>query len=1084
MTARRAFSRVSWAFGVVMAVAIGLPADAQRMTHFSIAPQPLKSALIAFGLQSGRGVVGASNLTKSRTSPGFSGDTIDAAVALRQVLKGTGLTFLRDGADFIIVAAVAERPRPATNLNIPAAPKAVAVASSPTRVGEVVLTGRHEERSIENLPFAITALSGRTMEARKIEGGPDLLRAVPNVSFTKTNFSSYDLSIRGIGAEALSVEADPSVSVNFNGVTLIRNRLFEQEFFDIDSVEVLRGPQGTLYGRNATAGAVNINAARPTDIFQGELKAETGNYDTRRLSGFVNLPIDGKKLELRVSGSYTGRSGYEYNSMTGDRVDGRNLYSIRSTLSFNPIETLHGILVWEHFDENDNRVRSGKQLCTRDPGLTSIAGISLNGPIAQAALSQGCADASLYARAAFGTPNGLSNPIVVADSILQGLGAADGAYAPLLNGADPYGGLTQSPNLREIASKLDPRYRARSNIVQLNLDYDVTPTLRLSSQTVVDWDASYSNQDFDRFDSLPGAFNAISASSGLAGNDRLGGASNLTAGGVYCDPQLGCSSAIVGEDEDNAVSRQVTQEIHLTSSFAGPLNFSLGADYTSFRALENYYIFFNTMSALAQVGPVFGNDSNRGQYDVCHRDLEEFNVTPGSNSGCIYIDPGSLSNINGQGHNYYRSISAYKLGSESIFGELYYQPTDTVSVTAGVRYSNDIKTTTPYPTQTLLSGGFFGGGTVDGGYPALPDLKHDFPALTGRFVIAWSPTPAFTDKTLVYASYSRGAKSGGANPPGIGYSTTPLYPGGPALFAPTSYPAQYKPEKVDAFEIGTKNLLMGGRLAIDAAFFFYDYKNYQVSQVEQDNVVNENFNAEVWGAEWEARFQATRRFRLNAFIGYQRSSIERGQQSIDVDNRTQGVPGYVVLRPWLQLSDNCVVSKAYAASILNNTAADPGSQVLALIYNGCPGYVLGNYPNAATAPASIFPNEGRGFYADLSGHSLPNMPASTQSIGAQYDFDLPEGWRSNLRIDYYHQGNSWARVYQDPIDVIRGWSNINLRLALTPPRGRIEIEFYCKNLLDTAAITGTFLNSDDRYLSANVFTTAPRLIGASLSVRF
>jgi iron complex outermembrane receptor protein len=850
-------------------------------------------------------------------------------------------------------------------------------------------------------------------------------------------------------------------------------------------VEVLRGPQGTLNGRNATAGAVNINSAMPTDIFEGELKGETGAYDSRRASGFINLPIDGTKLGLRASGSYTNRNGYEYNSTTGDRVDGRDLYSIRTTLSFRPIDSLRGTLVWEHFDENDNRVRSGKQLCTRDPGLSSIDGIPLSGPIAQAAFSQGCADASLYAPAAFGAPNGLSNPIVVADSILQGLGAADGAYSPLLNGGDPYAGLMQSPSLREIASKLDPHYRARSNIVQLNLDYDVTQTLRLSSQTVVDWDGSYSNQDFDRFDSLPGVFNATSASAGTSQNDGVGGApANLTDGGVYCDPQLGCSSAIVGEDADNAVSRQVTQEIHLTSSFAGPLNFSLGGDYTSFRALENYYIFFNTMSALAQVGPVFGNDSNRGQYDVCYRGLQEFNVTPSGNLGCIYIDPNALSNINGQGHNYYRSITSYKLDSESVFGEIYYTPIDTVSVITGMRYSNDIKTTTPYPTQTLLSGGFFGGGTVDGGYPALADVKQDFPALTGRFVIAWSPTPAFTDKTLIYASYNRGAKSGGANPPGIGYSTTPLYPGGPALFAPTSYPAQYKPEKVDAFEIGTKNILMGGRLDLNAAAFFYNYKNYQVSQVEQDNVVNENFNADVWGAEWEASFQATRRFRLNASIGHEQSSIERGQQSIDVDNRTQGNADYVVLRPWLQLSDNCVVSKAYAASILNNTAADPNSQVLALIYNGCPGYILGNYPNAATAPASIFPNEGRGFYADLSGHSLPNMPRWTQSISAQYDLDLPEGWRSNFRVDYYHQTNSWARVYQDPIDAIRGWSNVNLRLALTPPRGRMEIEIYCKNLLDTTAITGTFLNSDDRYLTDNVFTTDPRLIGASLSIRF
>ena len=85
------------------------PAHALPSTHYSITPQPLKSALIAFGLQSGRGGVGASKLTDARTSRGFRGATTDAAIALRQVLKGTGLTFRRDGDGFVIVAARADR---------------------------------------------------------------------------------------------------------------------------------------------------------------------------------------------------------------------------------------------------------------------------------------------------------------------------------------------------------------------------------------------------------------------------------------------------------------------------------------------------------------------------------------------------------------------------------------------------------------------------------------------------------------------------------------------------------------------------------------------------------------------------------------------------------------------------------------------------------------------------------------------------------------------------------------------------------------------------------------------------------------
>src|SRR3546814_1755921 len=78
--------------------------------------------------------------------------------------------------------------------------------------------------------------------------GSELVRAVPNVSFSKSNFASYNFSIRGIGTKALSVASDPAVAVSFNNTPLIRNRLFAQEYFDVERVEVLRGPQGTLYG--------------------------------------------------------------------------------------------------------------------------------------------------------------------------------------------------------------------------------------------------------------------------------------------------------------------------------------------------------------------------------------------------------------------------------------------------------------------------------------------------------------------------------------------------------------------------------------------------------------------------------------------------------------------------------------------------------------------------------------------------------------------------------------------------------------------------------------------------------------------
>src|SRR3546814_5272610 len=124
------------------------------------------------------------------------------------------------------------------------------------------------------------------LHEQKIEGGPDIMRAVPNMTFSKSNFTGYNISIRGIGTKSISATSDPGVAVAFNNSSLIHNRFFEQEFFDMERVEVLRGPQGTLYGRNATAGVVNLITAKPdSGGFEGNIKGEGGNYNSRRQNG-------------------------------------------------------------------------------------------------------------------------------------------------------------------------------------------------------------------------------------------------------------------------------------------------------------------------------------------------------------------------------------------------------------------------------------------------------------------------------------------------------------------------------------------------------------------------------------------------------------------------------------------------------------------------------------------------------------------------------------------------------------------------------------------------------------------------------
>lgn len=948
------------------------------------------------------------------------------------------------------------------------------------KLAEVVVTAEKKAENIQKVPIAITAFSGEDLINRHIETGGDLVTATPNVSFSKTNFASYNFQIRGIGTQALSVTTDPAVAISFNDTPMIRNRLFEQEYFDVSNVQVLRGPQGTLFGRNATAGVVNMIPNLPSfDGFESWLKGETGNYSSKRFSGMVNVPIS-DTLAFRAAGAWTDRSGYIDNTVTGQNVDGRNLFSTRASLAWKPNDGVNASLVWEHFYEHDNRARTGKQLCHTDPGVTAVKGAPAS-VIDSAHLNQGCLDGSLYGDSAFGVPNGSGLPWIMTASVAPGqIGFTDPPKSPvaILPGTDPFKGVTQSKDLRTIATTYDPLFRAKNDVVQFNFDAEVGKSLKFVSQTLYTRDRYYSTQDYSRFQSNP-IFNSTSSGvyQTLPGVTPAIPAYDLLPNGVFCDPQLGCSNRQLMSDLVTSYSSQWSQEFRLQSSYDGPFNFSVGANYLYYKVDESYYVFNNVFTLLAQ------SYYNRTSVGATPQNCPPGITTPDpSGKTCVYIDPNPIGQLNGQGHNYFRSWNLADTRSAAIFGETYWQLADTLKFTAGLRFTNDRKTTTPIPSQALLSPGFVGGGgAVNSGYPAGPDIHQTWSKPTGRFVLNWTPQTSFTDSTLIYASYSRGYKAGGTNSPGIGSDPTQL----PVVQRDPRFKAEY----VNAFELGTKNVMADGKLVINADVFYNDYKNYQVSQIEDRATLNENFNAKTWGAELEIAWKPVREFQLSGNLGLLGTRIGDNQYSIDPMNRTQGNPDWVLVRPWLQQASNCIAPAAIVAKLLQYTATRPS-----LLFGLCgknsfsPGYGPGS-PNLRFIggtpydPLTDAPNGGQGFFADVSGHSLPNAPHITVSISPQYTFFFANS-NLSVRADLYYQGDSWARIYQDKIDRLHDWGNVNLSATWYQPETDWTVQLYVKNALNGKAITGTFLNSDDTGLTSNVFVQDPRIIGLSVRKGF
>ncbi|HEX6859061.1 MAG TPA: TonB-dependent receptor [Caulobacteraceae bacterium] len=1039
-------------------------------------------SLQAFAMQSGLQVLFPYEAVKGKTAPAIKGDYSDQD-ALAMLAASAGLRVTADDGKTITLRA--------------AGPQSGSAAGGGAEVEALIVTAQKREEDIQDVPIAISAFSAKDLEAQKIEGGFDLLKAIPNVTFSKNNFTSYNFSIRGIGTKAVSATTDPAVAVAFNSSPMIVNRLFEQEYFDIERVEVLRGPQGTLYGRNATSGVINVISAKPDlNDFKGWLKGEVGNYNTKRVSAMVNVPIVEDKLAIRFAGAATQRSGYGYNAVTDSDVDGRDLWSTRVTVGFEPTETLRGNLIWERFSEDDERARTSKQLCHTDPGVRTIGSVTGINDASSGILSQGCLPGSLYDDAAFRAPNGHSLPFVFPLRLDVGQrGIIDGYI-------DPYSGLEQSTDLREISSRYDPIYRAQADVVELNLEFDLTDDLTVVSQTLYNKDEIFSTQDYNRFNTRP----VLNDTAEGCRFQYDFGASNGCPGGYFNDPQLGSSNTVILQDISQGTASQFSQEFRLQSNFDGPVNFNLGANYVRFQTDIDYYVFSNafTLIALAQMQGVFGEEAAA--------------ESPAPN---VIIDPNPLDSITGTGSNYFRSRNPYTLKSTSIFGELYWEFSDTMKLTAGLRYTDDKKNFEVWPTN-LLNNEFVP-------YEQDGDIDQHWGEFTGRLGIDWKPVLPFTDQTMLYAFYSRGYKAGGANPPNMSRISIP---GNTRVLRvpPTMLHADtFNPEFVNAFEVGTKNALMGGSLIFNATGFYYDYKDYQISQIIDRIALNENFDAKIWGLEFETIFSPTENLRFNANLGYLDTKVGKGEKSIDPMNRLNGHDDWVLMKNWAQYPSNCIIPAAFAenaigfwreiANALSGGAAGPFTDATALqqfFDSAC----LGMWSPRNNGPAGTFlydlsanygemfgygpirydpfdphggdqwgvsteeANFGAGFYTDLSGNELPNAPHWTVNVGAQYGFDFLEGWRGTVRADGYWQSQSWHRIYNlGTYDKLHGWYNANLSVWVENDDG-LKIELYAKNIMDDDPITDAFLNSDDSGLTTNVFVLDPRLIGLSIRKEF
>ena len=973
---------------------------------------------------------------------------------------------------------------------------------------DIVITAQRREQLLRTAPIAVSAFDSAALARKQIENPSDLQLTIPNLVYTKTSYSLSSFTIRGVGDLCAGTSCDQATAIHLNGSATPGTRIFETEFMDIDRIEVLEGPQGTLFGRNATAGVVNIITAKPVlGRFAASGEVEAGNYESARLAGMVNVPL-GKTLALRVAGYGLTRGGYTSNLYNGSRLDDRDSGAARASLRWQPDSDTTLDLLGSYFRENDQRLRIQKQLCHRDP--TGVLGC---------------------------LPDSLGHDYVNDNSTLssllssrQTLRLAGGpllgpAFAPLgltdITAPDMLAGEVNPASNRSVSTPYKPYYRTSESQLQATFQHDFGP-VKLQLQGIADESKVASSEpdiygvpDRTGFASGLSTF-AFYAASGIPGIPRSaayfapGAAALIPQGpsgplctsvpegsnsGVFGGHAI-CGEAPISDDRSTSRTRTFSGEALLTSKLEGPLQFLLGATYLDNRIRDNHYNVetFNVDDAAAVLGAL----TSLGR------------TLLGAPTPPSYLGPSFFDNL----------TSDYRLKSYGVFGEAYLQLSRRLRITAGLRYSNDSKTLqaraallnflVPYGTLDAYASPFAGGydadpatpcplagSTTSGGYGTIPgcdayQVRSDrFDALTGRLVVdAW-----LNDDVMTYASYSRGYKSGGINPP--------VSPG-------ISAPPTFRPEFINAFELGSKGRYFDGLLALNAAAFYYQYKGLQIARPIGQTVIDDNVDAKTYGIEFEGavRPPALRRLSIDFSASAMHTRVTGDLQIPNLRDPAAGRADVVVIKD-LQRGFNCVVvpNAAGGGAAANNLVAlfngslglpgptqfPAGSHVGATGAFSLCGPLAATIANPSPALRALFntPTGGLpftiinvGIPQSIMGKELPQSPRFKLSVGIEYRFELSRGRTLVPRIDVIGVGPSFGNIFNGAANRIHAYSQINAQIQLNGHDDRWFLRAFAKNLLNSSAITGIAVADQTQGLVTNVFLLEPRRYGLAAGIRF
>jgi outer membrane receptor protein involved in Fe transport len=493
-------------------------------------------------------------------------------------------------------------------------------------IEEVLVTAQKKPELLSHVPQAISAFDDSLLDSLLVSTAGDLQFHVPNLTYTDTGTGAPNLTLRGVGTASQIAGADVGVGVHINDV-YINSGSMGGALFDVQQVMVLRGPQGTLYGRNSTGGAINIITNRPAGEFEGYMEARLGSYGNKGFEGAVSIPLS-DTVRFRLAGLYSKNDGYVKNEYTGNDINGENAYILRPTFSIDISDNTTLDIIANYVKSDTDSLGFDKLACTRD---------DRNG--------LGCSADSL--------DNDLPDPRATIDGLglLLDLQSTFGPGAPqAVTSADPFAGAVNPSDIFKTSIDLEPVSKDELADITFNLVHHFDDMTFTSLTSILDQRNRYI-RDIDGYVGTTPFVRPVALSNYNHGSNDFSG----SAGGNVYDT----FSKAFGYTDYSAHERQYLQELRLNSAFDGDHNFLLGAFYMD-TTIESDYVQATT-----------GLDA----YANILRYLTTAQDIPSPSEPPFIYDQNAGSTI--------ESLAA--------FGEYYYQINEDVKFTVGARWTRDDK---------------------------------------------------------------------------------------------------------------------------------------------------------------------------------------------------------------------------------------------------------------------------------------------------------------------------------------------------------------------------------------------------------